>query len=55
MALAREGRSTVTENVLAKVVVIIVVLIGFLVWRPSERSHVPGCTNCPTDIAASPK
>jgi hypothetical protein len=40
---------------LAKVVVTIVVLIGFLVWLTSERSHVPSCINRPTDISASRK
>jgi hypothetical protein len=40
------------ENVLAKAVVTIVILSGFLVWR---RRHVPSCTNCLTDILASRK
>jgi hypothetical protein len=44
-----------SENVLAKAVVTIVILSGFLVWRTSERRHVPSCTNCLTDISASRK
>jgi hypothetical protein len=50
-----EGEGEMSENVLAKAVVTIVILIGFLVWRTSERSNVPSCINCPTDLSASRK
>jgi hypothetical protein len=46
----------VSDSILAKLVVTVIVLIGFSIWLASERHHSPGCQdNCPTDISASRK
>jgi hypothetical protein len=38
------------DSVLAKLIVTVIVLIAFTVWRASDRAHLPGClNNCPTD------
>jgi hypothetical protein len=46
----------VSDSVLAKLVVTVIVLIGFAVWQWSEHNRPPNCgNNCPTDISASRK
>jgi hypothetical protein len=46
----------VSDSVLAKVVITVVVLIAFAVWRSSEHIQQPNCgNNCPTDLSASRK
>ena len=43
-----------SDSVLAKLVVIVIVLICFTVLLRSERSRSHGCyIDCPTDISAS--
>lgn len=47
------GRLFMSNNVLAKLAAIVVVLIGLAVWRSSERLQSPICGDkCPTDISA---
>jgi hypothetical protein len=42
------------DRLLARLVVTVIVLIGFTMWLASERSQQRGCqTDCPTDISAS--
>jgi hypothetical protein len=49
-------RRAVSDGILAKLVVIVIVLIGLTIWPPWERRQSPGCeNNCPTDISASRK
>jgi hypothetical protein len=44
------------DSALAKLVVTMILLISFAVWRSSERAQRPDCgVNCPTDISASRK
>ena len=44
------------DSTLAKLVVTVIILITFAVWRASDRIQRPDCgTNCPTDISASRK
>jgi hypothetical protein len=43
-----------SDSTLAKLVVIVIVLIGFAALLKSERDASRGCSaNCPTDISAS--
>jgi hypothetical protein len=43
-----------SNRLLARLVVTVIVLIGFTMWLASERSQQHGCqTDCPTDISAS--
>jgi hypothetical protein len=45
-----------SDSSLARLVVTVIVLISFAVWRSSERAQRPDCgINCPTDISASRK
>jgi hypothetical protein len=44
-----------TDDLLVKLVVTVIVLSGLLVWQISESSHRPDCQNCATDISASRK
>jgi hypothetical protein len=45
-----------TNDLLAKLVVIAVLLIGLIVWRALEREQPTTChSNCPTDFSASRK
>lgn len=45
-----------SESTLARLVVTVILLISFAVWRSSERAERPNCgVNCPTDISASRK
>jgi hypothetical protein len=45
-----------SDSILAKLVVTVIVLIGFAIWLTSEKHQPPGCqNNCPTDISASRK
>jgi hypothetical protein len=42
------------DSSLARLVVTVIVLVGFAVWLKAERTELRGCgTNCPTDISAS--
>lgn len=42
------------DSTLAKLVVTVIVLVGFAVWLKAERTESRACgTNCPTDISAS--
>jgi hypothetical protein len=42
------------DSSVAKLVVTVIVLIGFAVWLKAERDASRGCSaNCPTDISAS--
>jgi hypothetical protein len=44
------------DSTLARLVVTVILLISFAVWRASERAERPHCgVNCPTDISASRK
>ena len=44
------------DSTLAKLVVTVIILVSFAIWRSSERTQQPGCgINCPTDISASRK
>jgi hypothetical protein len=43
----------VSDSFLAKLVVTVVVLMTFALWRTSEGSHPPACNiDCPTDFSA---
>jgi hypothetical protein len=43
-----------SDRTLAKLVVTVIILIGFATWLKAEREALPGCGgNCPTDISAS--
>jgi hypothetical protein len=43
-----------SDGLLGRLVVTVVVLIGFTLWAASEKQRAPGCqNNCPTDISAS--
>jgi hypothetical protein len=45
-----------SDSSLARLVVTVIILISFAVWRSSERAQRPDCgINCPTDISASRK
>jgi hypothetical protein len=45
-----------SDSILAKLVVTVIVLGGFALWLASEKHQPPGCrNNCPTDISASRK
>jgi hypothetical protein len=47
---------TVNESGLAKLVVIVILLITFAIWRSPDRAQRPDCgARCPTDISASHK
>jgi hypothetical protein len=47
-------REAVNDSILAKLVVTVIVLISFILWRMPDRSRLPGCqTNCATDISAN--
>jgi hypothetical protein len=42
------------DSTLAKLVVTVIVLVGFAVWLKAERTESRTCgTNCATDISAS--
>jgi hypothetical protein len=42
------------DSSLARLVVTVIVLVGFAVWLKVERTELRSCgTNCPTDISAS--
>jgi hypothetical protein len=44
-----------SDSILAKLVVTVIILIGLTIWLTLEK-HQPGCqNNCPTDISASRK
>jgi hypothetical protein len=44
----------VVDSSLARLVALVVVLIGLAVWLKSERDQTQhGCQSCPTDISAS--
>ena len=44
------------DSSLAKLVVTVILLISFALWRAAERAERPDCgVNCPTDISASRK
>jgi hypothetical protein len=46
----------VSDSVLAKLVITVIILIAFALWRSSDRIQPPDCVNgCPTDISASRK
>jgi hypothetical protein len=46
----------VSDSILAKLVVTVIVLSSFAIWLASEKRQPPGCqNNCPTDISASRK
>jgi hypothetical protein len=46
----------VNDSTLARLVVTVIILISFAIWRSSERAQRPDCgINCPTDISASRK
>jgi hypothetical protein len=50
----KEGWRILSNNVLAKLVVTVIILISFAIWRSSDRIQPLGCGhNCPTDISAS--
>jgi hypothetical protein len=45
---------SVSDGILSKVVVTIIVCIGFAVWLSSDREERPGCgVHCPTDFSAN--
>jgi hypothetical protein len=45
-----------SDSLLTRLVVTVVVIISFTLWLSSERNRAPGCRNdCPTDISASRK
>jgi hypothetical protein len=43
-----------SDSLLTRLVVTVVVIICFALWLSSERHQAPGCKNdCPTDISAA--
>ena len=48
------GAGIVSDNVLAKLVVTVIVLMAFTMWLQSEGHQSPACdVNCPTDFSAN--
>jgi hypothetical protein len=44
----------VNDNILAKLVVTVIVLLGFTIWMAAERRQAHDCKiNCVTDFSAS--
>ena len=55
-ACASGGPWVVSDSVLARLVVVILLLIGFTVWVSADRHHGAGCQNdCSSDISARRK
>jgi hypothetical protein len=47
-------RALMSDSTLARLVVTVIVLIGFALWLKTERDASRGCgADCPTDISAS--
>ncbi len=45
-----------SDSIVAKLVVTVIVLCSFAIWLASEKHQPPGCQkHCPTDISASRK
>jgi hypothetical protein len=43
-----------SDRTLARLVVTVIVLVGFAIWLNAERDASRGCgADCPTDISAS--
>jgi hypothetical protein len=43
-----------SDRTLARLVVTVIVLVGFAIWLKAERDASRGCgADCPTDISAS--
>jgi hypothetical protein len=54
MAPRQKKGSGVNSGLLAKIVVIVIALATFMMWRAAERHQQAGCgVNCPTDLSSA--